>query len=90
MSRAASAKGASPIINPEPEVEVTETVRCGICAECGERITGCVFMLSDRAYCCQRHRLVAYHKLESDVHLKPTNPLSAPAPGLRGAYTSWM
>ena len=34
------------------------------CMECGMLIQGAVFMLHDQAYCCQRHRLVAYHKTE--------------------------
>ena len=29
------------------------------CAECSEEIDGAAFMLHDRAYCCERHRLVA-------------------------------
>ena len=34
------------------------------CYECGERNVGPIFMLNDRPYCCQRHRLSAYHKRE--------------------------
>lgn len=53
-------------------------------------------MLNDRAYCCQRHRLLAYQKLrhdqptglgfsstEADTHaLLPT--------GVRASFRAWM
>ena len=31
-----------------------------ICYACGERNTGTIFMLNDRPYCCQAHRITAY------------------------------
>ena len=35
-----------------------------MCFECTNLIAGAIFMLNDRPYCCQRHRLSAYHRLE--------------------------
>jgi len=34
------------------------------CFDCSETIVGTVYMLNDRPYCCQRHRLNSYHRLE--------------------------
>ena len=58
-------------------------------------IAGAVFMLHDQAFCCQRHRLNAYHKAEragqsaGAPSLNATNaaPLTT---GLRASYATWM
>ena len=66
------------------------------CAECLAEFSGPSYMLNDRAYCCQRHRLLAYQKLrhdqptglgfsstEADTHaLLPT--------GVRASFRAWM
>mmetsp|Transcript_8886 Transcript_8886/g.19236 ORF Transcript_8886/g.19236 Transcript_8886/m.19236 type:complete len:299 (-) Transcript_8886:450-1346(-) len=63
------------------------------CEECHSAIDGPVFMLHDRAYCCQRHRLAAYHKQEErqqrmgDTSLQPP---SQAASGLRASFASWI
>ena len=66
------------------------------CMECQMAITGAVFMLHDQAYCCQRHRLVAYHKNEKGTQKAPvapplpTSPLTPQTTGLRASYATWM
>ena len=61
-------------------------------------IQGAVFMLHDQAYCCQRHRLVAYHKNEREAQ-KGGAAAAAPPPvsqgsqyttGLRSQFGTWM
>ena len=58
--------------------------------ECETPIVGAIFMLHDQPYCCQRHRLVAYHKNEregqrapngSAIASAPPSPAMPPAPG---------
>ena len=61
----------------------------GSCTECGEAITGAVFMLHDMPYCCQRHRLVAYHKMEREGKGGSSSPAAPPTSGLRAAYATW-
>ena len=60
------------------------------CMECETPIVGAIFMLHDQPYCCQRHRLVAYHKNEregqrapngSAIASAPPSPAMPPAPG---------
>jgi len=68
------------------------------CHECLCTIDGAVFMLNDRAYCCQRHRLSAYHKSErqrKDAHSHSSKPHLASAActaqtGLRATYRTWL
>jgi len=65
-----------------------------LCTECRAPITGAVFMLHDRAYCCQRHRLTAYHKSERTSKQRGGSSSSVAPPfsptGLRAQYSSWM
>jgi len=56
--------------------------------ECSEGITGAVFMLHDRTYCSQRHRLEAYHKSERNNHDCCNTPPGGH--GLRAHYPSWI
>eukprot|EP00325_Prymnesiales_sp_UTEX-LB-985_P021361 CAMPEP_0174728226 /NCGR_PEP_ID=MMETSP1094-20130205/51344_1 /TAXON_ID=156173 /ORGANISM="Chrysochromulina brevifilum, Strain UTEX LB 985" /LENGTH=204 /DNA_ID=CAMNT_0015930105 /DNA_START=144 /DNA_END=755 /DNA_ORIENTATION=+ len=58
------------------------------CMECNEAITGAVFMLQDRAYCSQRHRLAAYHKSERSNH-DCCRVRDHQGQGLRAIYGSW-
>lgn len=65
-----------------------------VCMECEMAIQGAVFMLHDQAYCCQRHRLVAYHKNEREAQKGGAAPLlshgSPYATGLRANFSTWM
>lgn len=76
------------------EVGAPAALRVHACAECAEVIPGAIYMLNDRAYCCQRHRLVAYHKHERER--KPLVPLTfgpsgaAEGTGLRASFGSWL
>lgn len=70
--------------------------RIRTCMECKEPIEGSVFMLNDLPYCCQRHRLVAYHKGEQlrkqQGELYSLSGPTTPSPhetGLRQAYATW-
>lgn len=47
-----------------PASALSDGASCVLCSECSCRIDGPVFMLNYRPYCCQRHRLASYHKLE--------------------------
>jgi len=72
--------------------------RVSACVECDVAITGAVFMLNDHAYCCQRHRLLAYHKVERDQI--NSRSISSPRPshegegmgttGLASMYRAWI
>ena len=62
--RAAAASPVTPPPKPAPAPLMPLRSPLGICDECGCSIEGPIFMLNDRAYCCQRHRLSAYHKGE--------------------------
>ena len=42
-------------------------MRMSTCAECHAVFSGPTYMLNDLAYCCQRHRLLAYQKLPKDT-----------------------
>ena len=42
-------------------------MRMSTCAECHTFFSGPTYMLNDLAYCCQRHRLLAYQKLPKDT-----------------------
>jgi len=78
LSHAAVVAAPSPLLGPMAR-------EC--CAECQAPITGAVFMLHDRGYCCQRHRLVAYHKSErsSNCHAR----VVVSPTGLRAQYGAW-
>lgn len=74
-----------------------EPLFVGSCIECGVAITGAVFMLHDLSYCCQRHRLTAYHKMERDgksISTRLVNgsnmPLQSSPSGLRASFVTWM
>lgn len=73
---------------PAPAVEPAVLT----CMECAATISGAIFMLHDQSYCCQRHRLVAYHKQEKEGKRPPPAPtVSVASPqGLRATYGSWM
>jgi len=69
---------------------------CLNCLECEMPIVGAIFMLHDQAFCCQRHRLNAYHKAEkagqsagSAPSLNATNTTLVTT-GLRASYATWM
>ena len=61
------------------------------CFECGMLITGPVFMLHDLPYCCQRHRLTAYQKMEKDGRGAQAVASSQPpqTTGLRATFATW-
>jgi len=71
--------------------EVSLAARLRTCTECNEHIEGSVFMLQDLPYCCQRHRLTAYHKMER--RRKEQGPrYDTPrleVSGLRQTFGSW-
>jgi len=62
------------------------------CGECSCAIDGATFMLNDRAYCCQRHRLVAYHKLEKErLRQRGIGPQpAAEQGGLTASFVAWI
>jgi len=64
------------------------------CIECQIKIEGPVFMLNDHPYCCQRHRLLAYHKYERGQINARGLSASATAgyaqSGLRASFQAWM
>lgn len=86
-------RSSSPTCVAEEAVSAEHPSIC--CTECGACITGAVFMLHDQPYCCQRHRLAAYHKMEKEGQrgLTPaqgsTHSLST-STGLRASYASWL
>lgn len=72
--------------------------RLRTCAECDESIEGAVFMLHDQPYCCQRHRLAAYHKTEKrrrDGEKRGQQPQvsaaggASPTTGLAARFGTW-
>lgn len=65
------------------------------CGECRSQIDGPVFMLNDRAYCCQRHRLAAYHKQERESQQgslveASTGSVDLEYSGLRASFRAWI
>ena len=78
-----------PLPPPPPSTKLTT------CGECGAAIEGSVFMLNDRGYCCQRHRLAAYHKSErARMRMGPVDAAASaekpPEPvGLLARYPTW-
>lgn len=61
------------------------------CSECSMLITGAVFMLHDLPYCCQRHRLTAYQKMEKEGRGSRRGEAdSLPSTGLRASFSSWI
>ena len=65
------------------------------CSECQSDFTGPSFMLNDRAYCCQRHRLLAYHKFERGQIDHPgfrstDEPDRLLASGVRASFRAWI
>ena len=67
-----------------------------VCSECEAPIAGALFMLNDNAYCCQRHRLVAYHKFERDVirsrslGVAEQSPAGLATTGVRASFRAWI
>ena len=65
-------------------------------SECEAPIAGALFMLNDNAYCCQRHRLVAYHKFERDVirsrslGVAEQSPAGLAPTGVRASFRAWI
>ena len=93
--RLAAARHAEPSAEAELLVECVDaaTPRLRTCAECDESIVGAVFMLHDAPYCCQRHRLAAYHKAEKRKALDgpdvaPIAPCSS-GTGLAARFGTW-
>lgn len=69
----------------------TEITIARRCCECNAAISDAVFMLNDRPYCCQRHRLAAYHKLERDrSKLTPRSRHVGETSGLSASFSSWI
>jgi hypothetical protein len=65
------------------------------CSECQADFAGPSFMLNDHSYCCQRHRLLAYHKFERGQidhpgFRKTDDPQSLLASGLRASFRAWI
>lgn len=61
-----------------------------VCSECKEPISGAVFMLLDRAYCCQRHRLKAYTKSDRSGKLISVSGGPCSPTGLQAQYGTWL
>mmetsp|Transcript_2466 Transcript_2466/g.4790 ORF Transcript_2466/g.4790 Transcript_2466/m.4790 type:complete len:317 (-) Transcript_2466:111-1061(-) len=77
------------------ELEVPRVRNVNSCSECQADFTGPSFMLNDRAYCCQRHRLLAYHKFERGQIDHPgfqntDDPQSLLASGVRASFRAWI
>lgn len=93
---AAAAAGSSSAVPDAPALWPAADAPPAItCTECQVRIDGPIFMLNDHAYCCQRHRLLAYHKFErGQINARcATASASAPANctyGLRATYQAWI
>ena len=88
---AAQVEHASHALAAEPVV----ADRSISCTECQIKIEGPVFMLNDHPYCCQRHRLLAYHKYERGQINARGLSASAPAilyaqSGLRASFQAWI
>lgn len=70
-------------------------IRVNSCHECQAEFSGPSFMLNDRAYCCQRHRLLAYHKFERSQMNSPglitSDDLDCFSPtGVRATFKAWI
>eukprot|EP00320_Phaeocystis_rex_P003878 CAMPEP_0119070688 /NCGR_PEP_ID=MMETSP1178-20130426/42881_1 /TAXON_ID=33656 /ORGANISM="unid sp, Strain CCMP2000" /LENGTH=275 /DNA_ID=CAMNT_0007052543 /DNA_START=45 /DNA_END=869 /DNA_ORIENTATION=+ len=65
------------------------------CSECHAEFSGPTYMLNDLAYCCQRHRLLAYQKLQDQkVRLGPSSGSEADLhillpTGVRSQFCAW-
>ena len=98
IRQAAVARQAEPTVVLPAELPAEPCVeeaphRLRTCAECNEPIAGAVFMLHDSPYCCQRHRLSAYHKTEKrraqeTPDVAPIAPCSSGV-GLAARYGTW-
>ena len=87
---------ARPARHSAPEAQSPLVLRMNTCTECHTAFSGPTYMLNDLAYCCQRHRLLAYQKVpkaphgsgvlsasEADLHvLLPT--------GVRASFCAWI
>jgi hypothetical protein len=62
----------------------------GFCTECKVPIAGAVFMLQDRPYCCQRHRLSAYSSKGGRDHSSAGPAPVSQAQGLLATYRTWI
>jgi len=77
------------------ELESPHPRNVNSCSECQADFAGPSFMLNDRSYCCQRHRLLAYHKFERGQIDHPgfqntDNPQSLLASGVRASFRAWI
>lgn len=77
------------------DLELPRLRNVNSCSECQADFTGPSFMLNDRAYCCQRHRLLAYHKFERGQIDHPgfrntDSPQSLLASGVRASFRAWI
>ena len=77
------------------ELELPRLRNVNCCAECQANFTGPSFMLNDHSYCCQRHRLLAYHKFERGQidhpgFRKSDDPGSLLACGVRASFRAWI
>jgi hypothetical protein len=59
------------------------------CCDCAEPIVGAVYMLNDRSYCCQRHRLNAYHREERVRMTERDERITHRSPLHRSPSRSW-
>jgi len=90
LSEAHAAVGSS--VAPAPHAAQRNV---NICFECQQEFTGPSFMLNDRSYCCQRHRLLAYHKFERGQIDHPgfrstDEPDRLLASGVRASFRAWI
>jgi hypothetical protein len=77
------------------ELELPRLRNVNSCSECQEDFSGPSFMLNDHSYCCQRHRLLAYHKFERGQidhpgFRKSDDPQSLLASGVRASFRAWI
>ena len=85
----------------QSDLDATPHSACISCVECGTGIAGAIFMLHDQPFCCQRHRLLAYHRglgggkghsTQSPTLLQnmPENCKNVNGTGLLASYRSWL
>jgi len=89
---AAAAHAQAAAAEPPAPADSTSAPRLRTCAECQEPICGAVFMLHDQPYCCQRHRLAAYHSAANKRRSSSTEnvaPAATAATGLAAKYGTW-
>jgi hypothetical protein len=76
-------KTASGVPSPQVASHIT------MCCDCAHPIVGAVYMLNDRSYCCQRHRLNAYHREERTRMTEREQRVARSSPLHRSPSRSW-